>query len=239
MSTLVSTNPSRNYEPIGEVEISTLKEVESKVAQAHKAKKDWRELGINGRIGLLRKAGQRFEKDKEQLAKLIAQEMGMPIKDARYDMDEGSKYVNSYLDTANEYLSPEVTFENDKERHEVHHEPYGVAAVIVPWNFPFSNFVWQCGQNLVAGNTVVFKHSEETPLFGKAIEEILSQELPGGVFGEVYGDGAVGEMLVAQNVNLICFTGSSKTGITINQAAASRMIPTVMELGRLCSWGYL
>ena len=108
---------------------------------------------------------------------------------------------------------------------------YGVAAVIVAWNYPFSNFVWQTGQNLVAGNTVVFKHSEETPLFGKAIEEIMVKFLPPGVFNEVYGDGSVGEMLINQNVNLICFTGSSNSGVKINQIAASRMIKTVMELG--------
>lgn len=231
VSTLVSTNPSRNYEPIGEVEVSSLKEVEDKVLKSSSAAKGWRKLGVSGRVNLLKKVGQGFEKDRERLAKLIAQEMGMPIKEARDDMEEGLEYLSSYLDGASDYLSPEVTFEDEKERHEVRHEPYGVAAVIVPWNFPFSNFVWQCGQNIVAGNTVVFKHSEETPLFGKAIEEILSPELPEGVFSGIYGDGTVGEMLVNQDVNLICFTGSSKTGIKINGVAAARLVPTVMELG--------
>ncbi|OGC56148.1 hypothetical protein A2797_02220 [candidate division WWE3 bacterium RIFCSPHIGHO2_01_FULL_48_15] len=230
MNELVSINPS-NYQPIGKVKVSTPEEVAGKVEAAHKAKKAWRALGIDGRIELLRKVVAKFEQDKDRLAKLVAQEMGMPIKEARDDLASGLEYFNSYFDKANDYLKPELTFENDKELHEVYHEPYGVAAVIVPWNFPFSNFVWQCGQNLVAGNVVVFKHSEETPLFGKAIEEIVAPELPKGVFEEVYGDGAVGEMLVKGDVNLICFTGSAKTGAKINEASSSRFIPTVMELG--------
>src|SRR3989344_2034485 len=230
MNELVSINPS-NYQPIGKVKVSTPEEVAGKVEAAHKAKKAWRALGIDGRIELLRKVVAKFEQDKDRLAKLVAQEMGMPIKEARDDLASGLEYFNSYFDKANDYLKPELTFENDKELHEVYHEPYGVAAVIVPWNFPFSNFVWQCGQNLVAGNVVVFKHSEETPLFGKAIEEIVAPELPKGVFEEVYGDGAVGEMLVKGDVNLICFTGSAKTGDKINEASSSRFIPTVMELG--------
>ena len=148
--------------------------------------------------------------------------MGKPIKEAHEEVEAGLFYFRSYLETANKYLKPIVTYETEQELHAVYHEPYGVAAVIVPWNYPFCNFVWQCGQNLVAGNTIVFKHSEETPLTGKAIEECFKKHLPANVFSEVYGDGSVGQMLIEQDVNLICFTGSSKTGIQINKAAAGR-----------------
>lgn len=230
MSKLVSVNPS-NYEPIDEVEVSSQEEIESKVAAAHKSKKTWRELGIAGRVELLRKVSAKFAENKERLAQLETREMGMPIKEALDDADFSLEYFNSYLDEGEEHLKSVVTLENDKERHEVFHEPYGAVACIVPWNFPFANWVWQCGQNLVAGNTIVFKHSEETPLCGKLIEEIVNSVLPEGVFNEVYGDGSVGEILVNQDVDFICFTGSTSTGIKIKQAAASRLIPTSMELG--------
>lgn len=231
MANLQSTNPSNSYSVIGEVETSSLDAIKAKVDMAHSAKKSWRELGVAGRIELLRKVSAAFAESKERFAKLEAEEMGMPIKEALEDFDFGLDYFNSYLDTGEEYLKSVVTLENDKERHEVFKEPYGVAACIVPWNFPFANWVWQCGQNLVAGNTIVFKHSEETQLCGKLIEEIVNSVLPEGVFNEVYGDGSVGEQLVNQDVNLVCFTGSSATGVKIKQATASRLLPTCLELG--------
>lgn len=230
MSKIVSINPS-TYEPIDEIESSTLDEIKTKVAKAHSAKKAWRELGVAERIELLRKVSAKFAENKERFANLEAEEMGMPIKEALEDFDFGLDYLNSYLDTGEEHLKSIATLDNNTERHEVFKEPYGVAACIVPWNFPFANWVWQCGQNLVAGNTIVFKHSEETQLCGKLIEEIVNSVLPEGVFNEVYGDGSVGEQLVNQNVNLVCFTGSSATGVKIKQATASRLLPVCLELG--------
>jgi succinate-semialdehyde dehydrogenase/glutarate-semialdehyde dehydrogenase len=231
MSKLTSTNPSKNYQSIGEVEVSTPDDVRAAVAMAHGAKKAWRDLGVAGRVELLRKVSAKFAENKERLSELEAEEMGMPVKEAYEDTDFGLDYLNSYLDKGEDYLKSVVTMETDTEIHEVFKEPYGVAACIVPWNFPFANWVWQCGENLVAGNTIVFKHSEESQLCGKLIDEIVNSVLPEGIFNEVYGDGSVGELLVNQDVNLICFTGSTKTGIKINQVAAGRLIPTAMELG--------
>jgi len=231
MSILVSTNPSRNYAKIGEVQVSTPAEVAAKVAAAHHAAPAWHYLGPAGRIALLRQLSEKLLDYKEEFGRLQAEEAGMPINEALSDFDSAMTYFNSYLDKGEEALKPIVTHESDTEIHEVHYEPYGVAACIVPWNFPFTNWVWQCGQVLVAGNTVVFKHSEETPLCGKLIEEIVTSVLPEGVFSEVYGNGAVGVELLNQEVNLICFTGSSATGIKIRQIAASRLIHTCLELG--------
>lgn len=228
---LQSTNPAKNYQPLGEVEVSTQQDVERKVAAAHKAQKGWQALGVAGRIEKLKKAVEDFEKNKHALALLITQEMGKPLKDSVDEIDFALNYFRSYFETAPKCLKPELTHKGDGEQHEVHREPYGVAAIIVPWNYPFCNFVWQGGITLLAGNTVVFKHSEETPLCGKAIEETMVKHLPPGVFNEVYGDRSVGEMLINADVNLICFTGSSKAGLKINQSAAARMIKTVMELG--------
>lgn len=230
MSKVVSTNPS-TYKQIAEVDVSNLDDIQSKVKAAHGAKNAWRELGVKGRVELLRKVSAKFTENKERFAKLEAEEMGMPIKEALEDFDFGLDYLNSYLDTGEEHLKSIVTLENDTELHEVFKEPYGVVACIVPWNFPFANWVWQCGQNLVAGNTVVFKHSEETQLCGKLIEEIVNSVLPKGVFNEVYGDGSIGEQLVSQDVNLVCFTGSSATGVKIKQAVTSRLLPVCLELG--------
>ncbi len=230
-NTLISKNPSTE-EVLGEVECSTSEEVISKVSLAQKAKKRWRDLGVYGRSPFLQKVVDLFTKHKQALATLQSKEMGMPIADALVDVSDGIRYTQWYIDHASEYLSPERTFEDDHSYHLVLHEPYGVTAVITPWNFPISNFVWGVMQNLAVGNVVVFKHSEECPLMGKKIEEIVTQaKLPEGVFSEIYGDGVLGDLLVHQNVDLIWFTGSTKVGQQLYRIAADKFIKAVFELG--------
>ena len=228
---LISTNPSLAYETIGSVKITAIDEIENIVIQSHNSQIKWHNRGVTGRIDLLRKLSAKFSDNINRLAELQSIEMGMPISQSIADINFGIEYFNSYLDKGTEYLKPTITFENDTESDTVYFEPYGVVACIVPWNYPFSNFVWQCGQNLVAGNSVIFKHSEESPLCGKLIDEIVNSILPDGVFIEIYGDGSIGEKLVKSDINLICFTGSTTTGIKINELAASRLIPTSLELG--------
>lgn len=230
MASLVSTNPSNNSK-LREVEVSTSDDVKKAVQNARDAEKMWRENGIDGRTRLLRKLIEKLEAKRVEIEKLQAKEMGMPITQAKEDTDFAIEYLKSYCDGVAEALSDEIAVDKASEQHKVVREPYGVAAVIVPWNFPLSNWVWQCGQNLLAGNCVVFKHSEETPLCSNWIEQIVNSVLPEGVFNVVYGDGSVGRELIEQDVDLICFTGSSVTGVTVNESAAKRFIPTVLELG--------
>jgi len=230
MEKLKSVNPS-NYEVLGEVTISTPQEVTEKVKLAREAQKEWWSSGLTERISVLRKALEEFKSRKEEIALLEAREMGMPIADALGGFDDGLGFINWYFDNAEKYLSPETTFEDDKEIHQVFYEPMGVAAVIIPWNFPFGNFIWGCVQSLLAGNTIVLKHSEECPLSGKLIEDVMVRHLPKGVFNEVYGDGEVGRVLVEQDINMIAFTGSTQTGKYLYEAAGKKFIKAVMELG--------
>lgn len=231
MPKLFSISPS-NYKLLGNVDISSEKEIVEKVEKANTAKKSWKELGIEGRIKSLRKVIDKFVKKKEELAQLATKEMGMPITQSRIDIDEAIRYFRWYLDNASKYISPEVIYEDDKTVHKVFYEPFGLAAVITPWNFPLSNFVWGAGQNLVVGNTVVYKTSEECPLFGKLLEEIInSSGLPEGVFSEIYGNGKIGDFLVHQDINLISFTGSTKVGKYLYKVASDKFIKAVMELG--------
>ncbi len=227
---LQSINPS-NYQILGTVEISTVQEIKNKVDLARNAQKKWAELGIAQRIAILKSAFKDLKNYKEKFALLESREMGMPINEALVDFDSTFGYANWYFENAEKYLSPETTFENDKEIHQVFHESIGVSAVIVPWNFPFANFVWGALQSLIAGNTIVFKHSEECPLSGKFIEEILTRHLPKGVFNEVYGAGEVGSILANQEIDLIAFTGSTKTGKYLYELAGKKYIKAVMELG--------
>ena len=229
---LISINPATG-EKLGEVKISTDEEIKNKVAEAQSVKLQWKEIGVRKRAEILRKLYNLFEKRKEELAHLVTKEMGMPISQSRsMDVQSGLDYFKWYLENSEKYLSPEITSEDNKSIHTVYYEPIGVAAVIAPWNFPFSNFVWTAIPNMLVGNPVVFKHSEECPLFGKLVDEIVKEaNLPNGIFSEIYGDGKVGAKLVEQNIDLICFTGSAVVGKQLYQAAAKKFIKIVLELG--------
>ncbi len=227
---LQSINPS-NYKLLGEVDISDLKEIKEKVHAAHRAQSEWAGLGIAQRVNLLRNTIEECESRKAEFTLLESREMGMPICEANIDFDSRVKYAKWNFDNAEKYLNPETTYENDKEIHQVFHEPIGVSAVIVPWNFPWLNFSWGALQSLIAGNAIILKHSEECPLSGKFIEDVFNRHLPSGVFNEVYGDGAVGECLVQQDINMIAFTGSTKVGKHLYEIAGRKFIKAVMELG--------
>lgn len=229
---LVSTNPARNYEVLGQVPISTRAEVVAAATKARAAQPAWQSLGVAGRVKVLEKLVAVFRNKKDVLAMAMCREMGMPISRTETTVDRGSMYWDWNLAHGEECLRPTQTYGDDKEIAEVVYEPAGVAAVIVPWNFPFSNFTWAVSQNLIAGNTILFKTSEEVPLFGKLLDAAFTEAgIPDGVFNQVYGAGDIGAMILQQDINLVCFTGSTATGRRIYQAAAEKMIPVMLEMG--------
>ncbi len=233
MSRLVSTNPADNYTRIGEVEISTDAEIKAKVAKAQAAKTAWKELGVEARIKLLEPIRDEFLARKDEIAELIVRETGKSITESRAEVE---RYTDGeltwFLENAPKALASEPTLEDDESYHRIIYEPHGVVAAIAPWNYPFGMAVWGIFPNLIAGNTVVFKTSEECPLVGKLIEEIiLSHKLPDGVFAEVFGAGGVGQSLAESDVDLIWFTGSTRTGKALYRTAADKFIKAILEMG--------
>lgn len=232
MKKLISTNPAKNYEVLGSVSISSSKEIKEKVANARLATAGWKALGVAKRIALLRPLYQQFLKRKKEIALLVTREIGKPITEAKSDLDWDDGYFQDFLNHGLTYLEDEISYQKEKKVHRLVYEPLGVAALIVPWNYPFGNFLWGVIPNLISGNTVVFKHSEECPLMGKLIDEMMgSLHLPEGVFSQVYGDGKVGELLVNSDIDLIWFTGSTAVGKKLYEIAGKKFIKGVMELG--------
>jgi succinate-semialdehyde dehydrogenase/glutarate-semialdehyde dehydrogenase len=118
------------------------------------------------------------------------------------------------------------------KRSMITHEPLGVVAVISPWNFPFAIPMGEIVMALMCGNTVVLKPSEFTPLVADAIRRLFaSVGFPEGVLQVLQGDGTTGAALVESAVDKVFFTGSVRTGKKIAEAAASRLLPVVLELG--------
>ncbi len=232
MSKLVSISPDKSIGVVGEIEISTKEYVLEQVSKAKETFKSWSKLSILDRKEILEKLYSSFDSNKEELAEMASKEMGMPIEETHIDLESGLNYFRWYLDNCDKYLSPEISFENEKEVHTVYYEPIGVAGVIMPWNFPFSNLIWGVIPSLISGNTVVFKHSEEVPVVCKMYEEIVTKSgITEGVLSFIYGAGDVGDILVHSDINLICFTGSTKTGKYLYSIAAEKMIKALLELG--------
>ncbi|MBN2100401.1 aldehyde dehydrogenase family protein [Candidatus Dojkabacteria bacterium] len=233
MAQLISTNPSRNFEKIGSVRISSEKEIRQAVDNAKKAFKQWRRLSVKERANYLQDVYDKLYAKSDEISNLVSTEMGFPIKDQKlFDMGDGFDYFKWYIENAEKILADEITHEDDNEIHKVVYEPYGVSAVIQPWNFPFCQWSWGVVPSLIAGDTVVFKHSEECPLSGKLISDIISESsLPDGVFSEIYGDGKVGAMLLDQDIDLIVFTGSYKVGKEVYKKGAEKFIKVLLELG--------
>src|SRR3989344_1834312 len=207
---LVSTNPSRNYEVIGEVESSTEQDVLDAVEKARVAQVNWAMLSLKERCKKIASFVEIAKKRKEEIIQQIARETGRPLSNTRpANVEGGLNHFETYLAIADDALKPKITVETDNEIHRVYREPWGVIAVICPWNFPFMNVAWQCGPALIAGNTIVYKNSEENPLFTKLLAELIEEsDLPEGVFNILYGDGEVGEWLANADVDMISFTGS-------------------------------
>ncbi len=232
MAKLVSTNPARNYEIIGEVDISTDAEIKEKVRLANDANLKWKELGVKKRAGLLRPVCDEFRKRANEFAPLITREMGKPITQSRNEVEGAIEDFEWFLGNGEKALQDEITHKDRMSAHRIVYEPYGTAAVITPWNYPLNMFIWGAIPNLISGNTAVFKISEECPLTGKLIEGVMSSgNLPEGVFSEVYGAGDVGQKLAESGVDLIWFTGSTRVGKLLYKIAAEKFIKAILEMG--------
>ncbi len=229
---IVSTNPGRNYEVIGEVEAASQTDVADAVAMARKAQPAWSDLSLQERCEKIRSFLRVCEDNLEDIAQTMSKEMGKPISSSRDSITQTFSEFEDYMQQAEAALAPSVVFENDTEKHIQTFEPRGVIAAITPWNFPFNNISFQIGQPLIAGNTVVMKPSEEIALFTQLISELVAKsDLPEGVLVPIVGDGAVGEMLVRQDVDMILFTGSTKTGQRITETVSEQSIPVLTEMG--------
>ena len=229
---IICVNPA-NYEVIGEIAISSRAEITTKVARARAAQPAWGALSVKKRVSMLEPVYEQFARRRNEIGSLVTKEMGMPasVRD-EMDIDVGLRYMRGYLDNAEQWLAPEIVFENEREIHMLYYEPQGVGGASIPWNYPFCNFIWGVMQNLVVGNTVICKHSEECSLTGKLLEEIMTPLLPDGVFNEVYGDGAdVGESVMNSAIDILYFTGSTRVGRHLYQVAAQKSIPAILELG--------
>lgn len=224
--TLQSTDPS-NGDIVGEVAICSTSDLADMVRFAHKAHLSWAQTPLKERAQVVQQAYSNLEQAEESLAQLISREMGKDLRRAGYEAS-GTIHGGAYLanDVARALASHGVSGNS-----EIQYRPLGVVAVISPWNYPLAMANNLLVPALVAGNSVILKPSEETPLVAELLVKILNEILPDGILQIAHGDGEVGAALVQQPINMIAFTGSLQTGRNIMASAAPQLKRLVMELG--------
>ena len=227
--TLLSHDPATG-DVVGEVPITPVEDIPAIVARARAAQPGWEALGLQGRADVLRRAADVFRERAQAHGELITREMGKPLKEGVGEAKSLGAGLGHELDEIVGALSPE-TVEDGRLRSTVHHDPLGVCGAITPWNFPMSMPAWMVLPALAAGNTVVFKPSEETPLCGQAYADALNEVLPEDVLNVVHGADDQGKAVVRSNVDMIAFTGSREVGKHILRAASDSLKRVVLELG--------
>lgn len=209
-----------------------VEEVDRAVARARRAFPAWRDLAPADRARLLRRLATTIEEHNEELARLEARNAGKPITDARGEMGMVADTIGYYAGMPERLLGDTIPVSGGHAF--TVREPLGVVGLIVPWNFPLVIAGWKLGPALAAGNTVVLKPAELTPLTALRFEQLaLEAGLPEGVVNVVVGPGSTcGARLVAHpDVAKIAFTGSTEVGRSIAAGAAETIKRVTLELG--------
>jgi acyl-CoA reductase-like NAD-dependent aldehyde dehydrogenase len=223
-------------ERLGEFPITSREGVIAAVARARSAHTTWRETPLSSRLAMLDRIKEVIQTHGEEYARRISDDTGKPLVDSLLtELMIIPLFLDYYRKTAPKLLArrkvPTPILFPGKTSY-IEHFPIGVVAVISPWNFPFQLAMVPVISALIAGNTVVLKPSEITPITGEIIAEIFRRiGIPTGVVEVVQGDGSTGAALAESDVDKIFFTGSVATGRKIMAAAAKKPIPVELELG--------
>jgi acyl-CoA reductase-like NAD-dependent aldehyde dehydrogenase len=217
---------------MAEVPRAGVEETDAAVARAKGAFPAWRAVSPGDRAAVLHRLADALESRVEELATLEARNVGKPIADARGEMEMVAQTFRYYAGAPERLLGHTIPVAGGVDM--TFHEPLGVVGLIVPWNFPLTIASWKVAPALAAGNTVVLKPAELTPLTALELERIaLEAGVPEGVLNVVAGPGSVcGQRLVEHpDVAKIAFTGSTEVGRGIAEGAAATIKRVTLELG--------
>jgi len=217
-------------ETIAEIEATPLAEIPAIVARAQAAWPAWAELDLEERLAVLQRCCDELYGMKDEMAPMIVREMGKPLADAEAEIEQWYGGVKGSFDQYREAFAPiERLFR--RHRTTMVRDPLGVVAAIAPWNFPMRMPIGIVQPALAAGNAVVLKPTEHSPLVGRMLFDAFAKHLPEGVIQLVQGGGDAGAALVKADVDMIGFVGSLATGQHIMRRAADGLKRLVLELG--------
>ncbi len=232
--TFTSCNPADQRDVIAHVADSNVRDVNVAVASARKAFPSWSSLPAPKRGEILYRAAEILVKRKEVLGKMVTREMGKILKEGLGDVQEAIDMTYYMAGEGRRLCGETVPSELPNKDAKSVRVPVGVFGLITPWNFPIAIPSWKIIPALIAGNTIVFKPAEETPVCATRFVEVLEEAgLPHGVLNLVHGFGeTVGDPIVRHlDVDAIAFTGSNEVGSQIATTCASLQKHFMMETG--------
>src|ERR1700694_888544 len=216
--TMEDRNPADAEDLLGEVARSDAADVADAVEAAKAAYPEWAATPMPKRGDYLRRIGALLEEQKDSLSRLMTREMGKTLKEARGDVQEGIDFAWFMSGQSRAPFGETIPSELPRKFSLTMRHPIGIVGLITPWNFPIAIPTWKTWPGLLAGNCVVMKAAEDTPLCAQRLVEIIEQAgVPPGVMNLVQGTGEeAGAALVAHpDVRAISFTGSRETGTVI------------------------
>ncbi|WP_433632928.1 aldehyde dehydrogenase [Halomicrococcus sp. NG-SE-24] len=226
-------NPATEDE-LTNIPVATASVVEDAFDAAEQAQSEWASRPGIERATVLREIGAVVEEHADDIAEIITAEQGKPLASARGEVTATADLAEYVAGWGRRLEGDIVPSDNRDEQINLQRHPMGVVAGIIPWNYPVSVFMRKILPALIAGNALVVKPSEITPLSTIRLVELLDENvsLPSGLINVVLGSGAVGEQLVtADQTDMVTMTGSVETGKAIMRAAADSLTPVSLELG--------
>lgn len=226
-----SINPVNN-KVIREFKEFSLEKVESIIDEVYEQQKKWIDISFEERAAFLKRISFNLEKRKDELAKLMAEEMGKPIKEGRSEIEKCAWVCDYYAEHAEDFLKNDVV-KTDASISYVAFKPLGVIFAIMPWNFPFWQ-VFRClAPNFMAGNGVVLKHAENVPGCCLAIEDVVNESNPPShIFKSLLLDKKNAKSVIQnKKIAAVTLTGSTKAGKAVAADAGEVLKRCVFELG--------
>ncbi|MBV8591567.1 MAG: aldehyde dehydrogenase family protein, partial [Acetobacteraceae bacterium] len=212
---------------------STAEDIELALDAAHRAKDGWANMAAADRARILTKIADRMEEKLEALAPVEAIDNGKPIRETKAaDLPLAVDHFRYFAGCIRAQEGSLSEIDHDTVAYHFH-EPLGVVGQIIPWNFPLLMAAWKMAPAIAAGNCVVLKPAEQTPMGIMVLMDVIGDLLPPGVLNVVNGFGVEAGKPLAQNKRIakIAFTGETTTGRLIMQYAAENIIPVTLELG--------
>jgi len=228
---IVAVNPATG-ETVKTYEEMTPDQVRISIEESHQAHLSWRRTTFPERAALMRKAAQVLREHVENYARLMAIEMGKPIRDGRTETEKCAWVCDYYADNAAKFLAREM-IETDASRSFVSYQPIGVVLAVMPWNFPFWQVFRFAAPALMAGNGGVLKHASNVPGCALAIEDVFRKAgFPEHIFRTLLvGSRQVDAIIENPLVKAVTLTGSTPAGKAVAKKAGDMLKKTVLELG--------
>ncbi|WP_375435789.1 NAD-dependent succinate-semialdehyde dehydrogenase [uncultured Hymenobacter sp.] len=202
------------------------------LAQAHRAAAQWRTTTFGHRAQLMHRAAELLRERQDELARIMALEMGKPVVDGRAEALKCALCCDYYADHAEEFLADDL-IETEAQRSFISHEPIGVVLAVMPWNFPLWQVVRFIAPALMAGNVGLLKHASNVPQCALALEKIYHDAgFPPATFRALLvGTEMVEKLIEDDRVRAVTLTGSEPAGAQVAATAGRHIKKTVLELG--------